>query len=387
MSQQPNEQQRAGRVRWKRQPTPYERFMEEEGIPVVRGIGLNNVRELPLSPWARLGGRGSYIQLDGTEGVWGMYVVEIPPRSELRPERHVYEEVYFVVEGRGSTEVWKESASRRQVFEWQAGSLFSVPVNCWHRLVNAGSSPVLVLAATGAPALMNIVNSTRFIFDNPFDFTDRYDDSLGYFSPKTELEPHPLSERAILRSNMIPDIVNCELPVDNHRSPGYRWFEPFMAGNHFFGGGGQQLPFIAEHQTGRYSKAHAHASGAVLVCLKGKGYTCTWPTELGTRPWEAGKGHLVKRQDYVPGGMVTAAPGGGNWFHQHFGVGKEAFRVLAIAGGYWWVKGKPGDDIVSNNADLEEGGRSIPYAEEDPWVRAEFKRALAEAGTEFRMPE
>jgi hypothetical protein len=51
------------------------------------------------------------------------------------------------------------------------------------------------------------------------------------------------------------------------------------------------------------------------------------------------------------------------------------------------VKGKPGDEIVSNNADLEEGGRSIPYAQEDPWVRAEFKRALAEAGVEFRMPD
>jgi hypothetical protein len=61
--------------------------------------------------------------------------------------------------------------------------------------------------------------------------------------------------------------------------------------------------------------------------------------------------------------------------------------VLAIAGGYWWVKGKPGDEIVSNNADLEEGGRSIPYNQEDPWIRAEFKRALAEAGVEFRMPE
>ncbi len=387
MVHQPNEQQRAGRVRWKRPPTPYEQFMEKEGIPVVRGIGLYDVRELPLSPWARLGGRGSYIQLDGTEGVWGMYVVEIPPRSELRPERHVYEELYFIVEGRGSTEVWKDDGSRRQAFEWQPGSLFSVPVNCWHRLVNAGSGPVLVLAATGSPALMNIVNSTRFIFDNPFDFTDRYDGSLSYFSPKTEIEAHPLSERAILRSNIIPDIVNCELPVDNHRSPGYRWFEPFMAGNHFFGGSGSQLPFIAEHQPGRYSKAHGHASGAVLVCLKGKGYTYTWPMELGTRPWEAGKGHLVKRQDYVPGGMVTAAPGGGNWFHQHFGVGKEAFRVLAIAGGYWWVKGRPGDDIVSNNADLEEGGRSIPYDKEDPWIRAEFKRTLAEAGAEFRMPE
>src|SRR3972149_6800749 len=342
MSQQPNEQQRAGRVRWKRQPTPYERFMEEEGIPVVRGIGLNDVRELPLSPWTRLGGRGSYIQLDGTEGVWGMYVVEIPPRSELRPERHVYEEVYFVVEGRGSTEVWKEDGSRRQAFEWQPRSLFSVPVNRWHRLVNAGSSPVLVLAATGAPALMNIVNSPRFIFDNPFDFTDRYDDSLGYFTPKTELEPHPLSERAILRSNMIPDIVTCELPVDNHRSPGYKWFERFMAGDHFFGGGGQELPVIAEHQTGRYSKAHAHASGAVLVCLRGKGYTLTWPTELGTRPWEAGKGHLVKRQDYIAGGMVTAAPGGGKLPWHLYRRAWDAGNILSRRLNSGWVKGKPG---------------------------------------------
>ncbi|MBI2087418.1 MAG: hypothetical protein HYT78_01595 [Deltaproteobacteria bacterium] len=113
MTEQPNEKQRAGRVRWKRPPTPYERFMEEEGIRVVRGIGLRDVRELPLSPWARLGGRGSYIQLDGTEAVWGMYVVEIPPRSELKPERHVYEEIYYVVEGRESTEVWKGEGSQR----------------------------------------------------------------------------------------------------------------------------------------------------------------------------------------------------------------------------------------------------------------------------------
>lgn len=100
--------------------------MEEEGIPVVRGIGLRDVRELPLSPWARLGGRGSYIQLDGTEAVWGMYVVEIPPRSELKPERHVYEEIYYVVEGRGSTEdPWVRAEFKRALAE--AGVEFRMP--------------------------------------------------------------------------------------------------------------------------------------------------------------------------------------------------------------------------------------------------------------------
>ena len=30
------------------------------------------------------------------------------------------------------------------------------------------------------------------------------------------------------------------------------------------------------------------------------------------RPWEAGKGQLVIRHDYVPGAMVAVAPGGQN---------------------------------------------------------------------------
>ena len=30
-------------------------------------------------------------------------------------------------------------------------------------------------------------------------------------------------------------------------------------------------------------------SAAVLICLKGKGYTYTWPADLGTTPWKDGK--------------------------------------------------------------------------------------------------
>ncbi len=44
MNQQANEQQKAGRVRWTRQPTPYERFMAGEGVAGVRGVGVNDVR-------------------------------------------------------------------------------------------------------------------------------------------------------------------------------------------------------------------------------------------------------------------------------------------------------------------------------------------------------
>ena len=70
------------------------------------------------------------------------------------------------------------------------------------------------------------------------------------------------------RTNFVPDVINCDLPLDNRRSVGWRRVEPFMTGNTFY-------LWIGQHEVGRYSKAHAHTSAAVLICLKGNGYTYT----------------------------------------------------------------------------------------------------------------
>ena len=123
---EPSGFKRAGFGKFKRQPLPYDRFMDAEGVPCYRGIGVRRVQDLPLVPWQRLGGRGSFIQLYGTEGLWGMYVVEVPGAGALNIERHLYEKVVLVVEGRGSTEVWLEGDNKRHVFEWQKNSLFSI---------------------------------------------------------------------------------------------------------------------------------------------------------------------------------------------------------------------------------------------------------------------
>ena len=58
---------------------------------------------------------------------------------------------------------------------------------------------------------------------------------------------------------------------------------------------------------------NAAASPALLLAANNSPLI-TWPREIGTRPWEAKLEQYVKRQDYVPGGMVAAAPGGGEWF-------------------------------------------------------------------------
>ena len=260
--------------------------------------------------------QGSYIQLHGTEGKWGCYVVEVPGAGALNPEKHIYEEIYLVVEGRGTTEVWLEGDNKRHVFEWQKGSLFSIPVNAMHRIVNASSAPALLLAGTTAPNLMNLINNIDAMFKRPYQFRDRFSGADDFYKYKDDIEPDPVRGLAMRRTNFIPDIINCDLPLDNRRSPGWRRVEPFMTGNTFY-------LWIGQHENGRYSKAHAHTSAAVLICLKGKGYTYTWPERNGVTPWKDGKADEVKRVDYEPVGMVSAAPGGARWFHQHFGASKE----------------------------------------------------------------
>src|SRR5438874_723722 len=93
---EPKAGENAGYGKFLRKPMPYDNFMESEGVPIYRGIGVRRVQDLPMSPWKRLGGRGSYIQLYGTEGLWGMYVVEIPGAGALNVDRHLYEKVVLV---------------------------------------------------------------------------------------------------------------------------------------------------------------------------------------------------------------------------------------------------------------------------------------------------
>jgi hypothetical protein len=65
---EPKAGENAGLGKFKRAPMPYDRFMEAEGVPVYRGIGVRRVQDLPLAPWARLGGRGSYSSSTAPKG-------------------------------------------------------------------------------------------------------------------------------------------------------------------------------------------------------------------------------------------------------------------------------------------------------------------------------
>ena len=44
---------------WGSGDTSYDRFVKREGIPVIRGLWVEDVMNLPLTPWPRLGGYGA----------------------------------------------------------------------------------------------------------------------------------------------------------------------------------------------------------------------------------------------------------------------------------------------------------------------------------------
>jgi len=228
------------------------------------------------------------------------------------------------------------------------------------------------------------VRNVDFIFNCPYTFKDRYDEREDFFKPNDDIEPDPLRGLAMRRTNIMPDVFHAEMPLDNRRSPGYRRLQPSMANNTFY-------QFIGEHENGRYSKAHAHASSAVLVCMKGKGYTYTWPTSLGVTPWKDGHADQVLRQDYEPVGMVSAAPMSGDWYHAHFGVSREPLRLLG-----WYgpnnhraqQPGRPGEKAIDEGAiDIRDGGTAIPYDMEDPFIRREYEELLSREGVTSRMDD
>ena len=104
--------------------TPYDLWQEQEGIPIHRGHCVEDLAALAVEHWPRMTALGSFINLIGSGRSCGAYVCEIPAQAETRPQRYLFEQLIYVVKGRGATSVWKDG-TKKQSFEWHEGSLFS----------------------------------------------------------------------------------------------------------------------------------------------------------------------------------------------------------------------------------------------------------------------
>jgi hypothetical protein len=87
--------------------TPYDRWASSQGIDVFAGYFVENLFAIPPKRWERFGGYGILINLEGTGHMDDAFVLSIPPGANTKPQRHVFEEPTYVLDGRGATTVWQ----------------------------------------------------------------------------------------------------------------------------------------------------------------------------------------------------------------------------------------------------------------------------------------
>lgn len=329
----------------------YKEWVASQEIPVVEDYFIEDVNLLELEPWAHKGGKGVFLNLIGTGDCNDAYICEIPPGKSLNAERHMYEEMIFILKGSGATTVWVDG-SAKHTFEWQEGSLFSPPLNTWHELHNGrGNESAKFLAVTSAPLVINLYHSLDFVFNNPYVFRDRYQTRPDFFSAEGRLYPARIWE-----SNFIPNAANFRLLEWKERG-GRSSNVRFELAENTMGA------HVSEFPVATYKKAHRHGPGAHIIILSGKGYSLMWPD-----------GAKKMRFDWKPGSMVVPPE---MWWHQHFNPGTIPARYLALR----WGSKKYQFQLAQNEEmekDRREGGHQIEYEDEDAEIKQWFDQALAE---------
>ncbi len=225
--------------------------------------GLHTVE---LKPWARRRGSGVFLNHEASRTSNDCYVCENPPGKTLAPQRQLFEETIMILSGPRSTTVWND-AGQRMTFEWKAGALFAIPLNCWHQHFNgSGRDPAsLRVGETNAPIVINLYEDPRFSSSrHQLRLQGPLQRRAGYFSAKDE------TKGFLLATNFVPDAVNLPLITAKERGAG---------GGHIrFNFAKSSLnSHISQFPIGTYKKAHAHGPGAHVIILSGEGYSLMWP--------------------------------------------------------------------------------------------------------------
>ena len=338
--------------------TPYTRWIAAEGLDIIDAMYVPNLHTVELKTWARRGGRGVYLNHDASRTSNDCYVCEIPPGKQLEPQRQLYEEMIYVLDGRGSTSVWND-AGQKVSFEWKAGAIFAIPLNTSHQHFNgSGKDAARFVSVTNAPVIINSFGDTDFVYGTAYDFKNRFAGESNYFANGGE------QKGLLLDTNFVADAINLPLIAAKERGAGGGHIRFSMAK-------GSMNSHISQFPIGTYKKAHAHGPGAHVIVMSGEGFSLMWPEGEEPRRFEWKEGTMI-----VPPNM---------WFHQHFNTGTTPARYLAFKAEGVSIRNAQG--VPKAWISRRVGGDQIDYADESPLVRETFADSLAKVGLQPRMED
>jgi quercetin dioxygenase-like cupin family protein len=350
---------------------PYLDWIGAEGVPVVSNYALY-LFDVETKPWPRYGMKGAACHLDGRGDFVSMFLFEMAPGGSSTPQRHLYEEVVYVLEGVGSTQIELADGTKRS-FEWGPRSLFSIPINTKYRHFNgSGQNRALMVATTDMPLIMNVFRNEKFIFDTNFEFSERFGKQEHFSGAGDLVLVRPGNN--LWETNFVPDLEKIELTKWDERGEGSSIILFVLAD-------GTMHAHISEMPTGTYKKAHRHGAGAHVMFVSGTGYSLFW--------WDNSKD--LERLDWKHG--MVFPPVEGQW-HQHFNTSSKPARYLATSLGSIRYPltarkrrstGTTADAKIAVATSSKEGGDQIEYEDQDPRIHPMFMEEIRKNGFHVNM--
>ncbi|MFM2129316.1 MAG: hypothetical protein RL477_862 [Pseudomonadota bacterium] len=342
---------------------PYLEWCAGEGVRVVKDFAVN-MHAVETAPWARFGVDGAVVHLDGRGDFMSIFVLDLPAGGKTEAQKHLFEEVVYVLSGHGSTTIEAEDGTH--TFEWGPNSLFALPLNARYRHFNgSGREKARLISANSLPIMLNIFHERSFIFDNPARFPGRMG-RPGWFDGEGE-RIETQKGRFMWETNFVADVANFKL--EGWEKRGGR-----SSNMRFALADGVIHVHTSEMAVGTYKKGHRHGPDFHVLLLSGSGYSLFWYE--GDRDF--------RRVDWAPG--VVFAPTD-NIFHQHFNTGKNPARYLPFALGslrYPLVEAKK-QIFLGVDVDVKKGGNQIEYTDQDPRIHAMFLAELDRNGVQSLM--
>lgn len=353
------EEQRNGG--WGQRATAYQEWKRGEGIPEHRGSYVSDLHTAEVGEWPRFGQRGAFVSLSDQSRVDG-YLLEMAPGGQTEVQHHLFEVSLYVLHGRGATSFWQTPDGKKQTVEWERGSVFSPPLNCYYQHFNLdGQQPARMFALATAPAVINLFRHAEFVFSDRYTFADRYNLEEDYFS-----DPGKHLGWRQYRTNFIPDIRAFKLDDYKERGAGGTNMH-FALANNSTGG------FVSEFPPATYKMAHRHGHGPHVILLNGQGYSLFWFPGQEKRKVDWKDGTIL-----VPQAME---------FHQHFNTGSTHARYLVFSGGGGGETVREGDRTLTATAiSTRDGGNQIAYEDEDPDIYELFEAECARSGATPKLP-